>query len=161
MQHYKMPCACIYNDRKNWGNQLWAILHYLPIRLNSLQKVSQMLDFIRNVYLALPCEECHKHCKEYMKQNSIALTNPNDLNVCKSDISKFIFDFHNHVNLITKKELFMNFESYQKIQPIQPDLNEVRKVFDNIINRNFFNSFLTPTERQYGNSFINTYISFG
>lgn len=152
-----MPCGCVYNDRKIWGRQLWALIHYLPIKLNNLQKVPQMIDFIKNLYLALPCDECHKHCKEYMEKNQIVLSGPNDLNACKKDIAKFLYDFHNHVNSFTQKPLFMSFEDYQKTQPPQPDMGEIRKIFDNGTNRNFFNTFLTPIQRQYGNTFLTTF----
>ena len=156
-----MPCACVYDDKKIWGKQLWSILHYLPVRLNCLHKVPRVIDFIKNFYLALPCEECHRHCKDYMLNNPIVLTNPNNINACKRDIAKFLYDFHNHVNFFTHKNAFMNFDDYQQIQLSQPDLNEVRKVFENATNKTFFNRFLSPTQKQFGNSFISTYISFG
>lgn len=156
-----MPCACVYNDRKIWGKQLWSLLHHIPVMLNNLQKIHQVVDFIQNFYLALPCEECHKHCKEYMEKNKIVLTDLNNLESCKKDIAKFLYDFHNHVNSFTQKEIFTNFEDYQKTQPPRPDFAEIKKVFDNPVNKSFFNKFLTPLQRQYNYNLINTYIRFG
>lgn len=156
-----MPCACIYNDRKIWGRQLWTLLHNVPIRLNNLQKVPHAVEFIKNFCSALPCEECHNHCKEYMEKNIIVLSNPNNLDSCKKDIAKFLYDFHNHVNSLTQKNLYTNFDNYQKTKPPQPDLNEIKKIFDNSINKNFFINFLTPVQKQYNHNFINAYINIG
>lgn len=154
-----MPCGCIYNDRKNWGSLLWSVLHYLPIKLSSLQNIPKLREFIKNFYIALPCDECHKHCKEYMSNNEIILTNDKDLSICKRDISKFIYDFHNFVNKFTNKPQYISFEEYQKRTVPYPNFNEIRKIFENTNNRNFYLTHLDNIQKQYNNSFINTFMT--
>ena len=90
-----MCSVCHMNFKETWGPHIWNLLHAIPSRINYLEKIPEAINIINNIYLLLPCEECHYHTKDYLNNNKIILTNQIDLTKSKEELSLYLFNFHN------------------------------------------------------------------
>lgn len=86
-----------------WGPPIWTLFHVLAekIKEEEYTKVIQPLfHHIKKICIYLPCPECSKHATAYLSRVQIQNYKT------KEDFKKFVFDFHNKVNMKKKKELF-------------------------------------------------------
>jgi hypothetical protein len=85
-----------------WGQPTWMFLHTFSLKLSE-QKYAllkkEVFDMIKLICASLPCPDCASHATEYMKKSPIPPT--------ASALQKFIFDFHNAVNLRTGKQMYL------------------------------------------------------
>lgn len=105
-----------------WGPKFWFVIHITSFRYPNEPTEDQkhiMKSFIYNIAnQVLPCAICRGHMKQYLKENSkefeLALNNG-------QDYVKFMWKFHNSVNLRTGKTE-MSFEQfknkYEKLENI-------------------------------------------
>ena len=83
-----------------WGQPIWMFLHTLSLKLSE-QKYAllkkEVFSMIKLVCSSLPCPDCASHATEHMKRASVPPT--------AAALQKFLFDFHNSVNLKTGKQM--------------------------------------------------------
>ena len=79
-----------------WGPAVWFALHTLAekVKEESFSKIREpLLKWIYNICTHLPCPDCSMHAKSYLDA-----VNFNTI-LCKQDLKRMLFDFHNSVNL--------------------------------------------------------------
>ena len=85
-----------------WGPYVWVTLHLFAYSYPdkpSDERKQQMNDFLLNLSVNLPCPGCGHHCAEYVATNPPKTNN-------RSELVKWVRDFHNAVNRRTgKREL--------------------------------------------------------
>jgi len=98
-------------DTMLWGAPTWYFFHTLAEKIKPEHfedNKSQILQMITNICSNLPCPSCSEHAKQYiqrMNNNSI---------ICKNDLIKFLFVFHNTVNERKRKPVFSYDELIEK-----------------------------------------------
>ena len=75
----------IFPNIKEWGPQLWFILHTFGEQLGKVRPPMQkLLEYeeaihiellIKNLYKIVPCNNCKKHTKEFIIANPIKWNN--------------------------------------------------------------------------------------
>ena len=150
-----MKCTCVYNNKNEWGPILWNVLHNVLILLKSVNDVNKVVTFIEGFHNVLPCYQCQMHCKNYLEQNKIILTNRTDLMKTKNELMLYMYKFHNYVNEKNNKTRHVNFQLF--LTTPLPVINYINlnKIFQNQQNINFYNG-LSPTAKNYNNNFIST-----
>ncbi len=103
-------------DPRIWGPPLWEFLHILSISYPDKPTkfyIDKHRDFLLNLGYILPCPICGEHYFDYMSHEKIEMALKS-----KSNYMKLIFDLHNNVNEINKKNIMKwnNFlDKYQNI----------------------------------------------
>jgi len=98
---------------KSWANPTWFFFHTLIEKIHpdhySIIK-NELLGQIKNICSILPCPDCANHATEYMKQ--IKQPPPD-----KEGFKRMLYQFHNTVNVMTKKQLFRyeEMEMYSRV----------------------------------------------
>lgn len=83
--------------RSTWGPALWTFLHTAAATVDTPEALVQILEALPKT---LPCPECRQHSEDYF------LVNPPCVAVRDIEsASRYIFDFHNAVNLRLGKPL--------------------------------------------------------
>lgn len=117
-----------------WGPSVWYLFHTLSCKVKEEQFIyikDDLLTFIYSICASLPCPECAEHSTgELKKLNKSTIRN-------KDDFKKMLFQFHNHVNIRTKKPLF----KYEDL--------EVK--YNNAITKNVVYHFLEVMSRKHHN----------
>ena len=96
---------------KTWGTPTWYFFHSLAenVDKNFYKNNSETIKkYIINICSNLPCHECTKHAKSYLNKH---LKNRKITN--KEELKKFLFDFHNEVNVRLKKPRFEDIDYYK------------------------------------------------
>jgi hypothetical protein len=98
---------------KSWANPTWFFFHTVIEKINPEQYViikQELLNHIKNICSILPCPDCASHAVQYMKQ----IKQPP---LTKEAFKYMLFQFHNSVNLRTKKPLFnyTSMEMYSRV----------------------------------------------
>jgi hypothetical protein len=98
---------------KSWANPTWFFFHTLIEKIHPDQYSiikNELLGQIKNICSILPCPDCANHATEYMKQ--IKQPPPD-----KEGFKRMLYQFHNTVNVMTKKQLFRyeEMEMYSRV----------------------------------------------
>ncbi len=83
-----------------WGQPIWMFLHTLSLNLSEEKYAllkKEVFGMIKLVCASLPCPDCASHATDHMKRASIPPT--------AAALQKFLFDFHNSVNVRTGKQM--------------------------------------------------------
>lgn len=79
-----------------WGPSFWRVLHTVafsyPEQPTDAQKQAAE-SFFNSLTELLPCEKCRKHYTAFLRENPVAAHNSSG-----SELSEYIYDFHNRVN---------------------------------------------------------------
>lgn len=89
-------------DKNVWGPKLWEIMHTFSFSYPdnpTLQHKQSAYNFYSSIGILIPCENCSKHCKNYIYNN------PPNVN-SKTDLIKWAFAFHNEVNRRLGKDIY-------------------------------------------------------
>ena len=84
-----------------WGPQLWKLLHSIgshgisPMPHTRVDAARQLKWLFDNLERIIPCRECELHTREYKKKSPLPDT----------DYKKWVFDFHNSVNIRLRKPI--------------------------------------------------------
>ena len=92
----------ILNRMVKWGQPTWMFLHTLSLKLTDQTYPVLKIEVFKMIQLlcaSLPCPECASHATEYMKHAPVPPT--------VADLQKYLFDFHNAVNLRTGKQMYL------------------------------------------------------
>jgi hypothetical protein len=106
---------------------MWVFLHTLveSVKEEDFKKMNQELfNFIKSICSFLPCPECSKHAKIYLKQIKQIQINTKD------DFRKMLFNFHNEVNKRNKSPIYKieNMSIYKTTSLIH-SFNNFYKIF--------------------------------
>jgi hypothetical protein len=105
-------------EKHIWGNHTWLFMHVFVEKIKPeyfLEEKSNIISILTKICNNLPCPECSQHASNLM--NTYNFNNIRD----KSNMKKFVYDFHNHVNKkLNKPEFDFNLldETYGKVNLI-------------------------------------------
>lgn len=97
------PVKVKEGTRKSWGNATWFMFHSIAARINEnwySENFKHVWNFIDKCCSNLPCPFCRQHAISYIKNVSM-----NQINT-KAKLIKYLFDFHNSVNLRIRHSQF-------------------------------------------------------
>lgn len=101
-------------DKDNWGPKMWDVMHTFsfayPINPTSKQKEAA-LHFYSSIGHMIPCNNCSKHCIEYVQKNPITLNT-------KEDLILWVYTFHNEVNKRIGKMIYPLDRLYKRFEGI-------------------------------------------
>ena len=87
---------------KIWGSLQWSMLHlmaYVYPEKPCEDRKKSMLKYLEGMCSNLPCPGCAFHCGYYLNEN------PPKVN-SRHEIMNYIVDFHNSVNIRTRKKTY-------------------------------------------------------
>ena len=89
-------------DKTTWGNATWYLFHTLAYKLKDEHsgEAANLLAKFREICAHLPCPSCAGHAT-----TTLALANLNLVNN-RDSLIRFLFEFHNKVNVRTNKKEF-------------------------------------------------------
>ena len=95
-----------------WGKLTWGLFHTMSEKINDTTQLNNIINMIVLICNYLPCPYCRSHAKTYITRKPI-----NKLVRTKEELKKYLFDFHNVVNMKTKKPIYQPqiLEQYAKI----------------------------------------------
>lgn len=90
-------------SREQWGNVTWYLFHGLAEKIQEdkfMENKNLLIKILKSVCQNLPCPDCSQHATKLL----------NDVNFTgiqtKEDFKKFVFKFHNIINMKLNKKLF-------------------------------------------------------
>lgn len=90
-------------SREQWGNVTWYLFHGLAEKIkedNFLANKDLLIKILKSICQNLPCPDCSQHATKML----------NDVNFSgiktKEDFKKFVFKFHNIINMKLNKKSF-------------------------------------------------------
>lgn len=152
-----MVCSCIFNQSRHFGPVLWNLLHNIPRKLQQPNNMQLAINFIINAYVILPCHDCQTHAHSYLMTHPIVLSNPCNIIITKYELSKYLFDFHNAVNLRLQKPILLSHDIYylQSIPPV--NWQSINLIYSNAHNKKFFSQFLDQNQKNFLQNMIALY----
>lgn len=111
-------------SREQWGNITWYLFHGLAEKIKEnkfLENKNLLIKILKSVCENLPCPECSQHATRML--NDINFENIKS----REEFKKFIFKFHNIVNMKLNKKLFT-----------EEELIKYKSINMSIIFNNFF-----------------------
>tara|TARA_Y100000385_G_scaffold132161_1_gene137434 strand:+ start:517 stop:960 length:444 start_codon:yes stop_codon:yes gene_type:complete len=106
-----------------WGKLTWGLFHTIAEKIQDPKELNKIKNLIVTVCQNLPCPHCRDHAKTYLNKKSIQ-----KLVQTSGDLKKYLWEFHNVVNVRTKK----------KIQP-----PEILQQYTNVHFMNLLNKWVT------------------
>lgn len=86
-----------------WGPIVWKLLHTIIESINEKHFQSiykELFIYIKSICTFLPCPRCSNHARDYLSRIKYEHINT------KEKFRLTLFNFHNNVNKMNKKELF-------------------------------------------------------
>ena len=84
-----------------WATPTWFFLHVFAEKINSdffNNNKNECCNIITQICQNLPCPICSNHACAYIKKNKISKVQN------KREFIIYLYEFHNYVNIMTKKE---------------------------------------------------------
>jgi hypothetical protein len=139
---------------KAWGPITWIFIHSFLEQINEkcfLSNKNTIIEFLRNICLNLPCQDCSNHAKNYINRQ-LKINNINN----KEQLKSFFFRFHNNVNARLKKPIFYDFDKY-KTSKLQLIFENFEKSYSNNYNKlnGFHNNMFRKQTIKKIKSFLN------
>ena len=118
-------------SKKIWGNITWRLFHTMSLTINecTYEQIQSSIQCISTICRNLPCPLCSNEATILLKKYNLKNIKT------KEDLKKFIYYFHNSVNIKLKAP----FIEYDKIEELHSSslntiLNEFFKVYKNLKN---------------------------
>ena len=96
-----------------WGPAMWHFLHTMsfnyPVNPSEEDKTHYM-GFVKSLVYVLPCKYCRMNLKENFKKMPLTLETMS----CRESFSRYIYDLHEHVNNMLKKNSGLSYEDVQE-----------------------------------------------
>ena len=105
----QLPIQPDQPKKMKWGEPVWLLLHTLceKVKSDSFSEIRQgFLNIIYIICTNLPCPDCSSHAKTYLDGNQFMAIQS------KEQLKRFMFDFHNSVNIRKGFPIF----KYQDLQ---------------------------------------------
>ena len=83
-----------------WGKLTWGLFHTIAEKTQDPKELNNIKNLIISVCQNLPCPHCRDHANTYLKKKSIHKTVQT-----KGDLIKYLWEFHNVVNVRTRKKI--------------------------------------------------------
>ncbi len=95
-----------------WGKLTWCLFHTIAEKITDIKELTNIINLIVLICQNLPCPYCKQHAQTYLNKKSI-----HKLVKTKDDLKRYLFEFHNVVNMRTKKQIqpIQILEQYSKI----------------------------------------------
>lgn len=92
---------------KEWGNATWFLFHTLAYKLKREHEAhaNEVFDIFRQICDNLPCPKCRQHATQIMSKRRRVHG--------KEDLERFMWKFHNTVNISLKRRE-MTYEEYER-----------------------------------------------
>ena len=89
-------------DKATWGNATWYLFHTLAYKLKPEHESEAiiLIDHIRTICGHLPCPSCAGHASSTLAAANTHLIKD------RETLIRFLFEFHNKVNIRTRKAEF-------------------------------------------------------
>lgn len=94
----------LFPNTKEWGPQLWFILHTFAEQLGKIRDSKQkLLEYeeavhiellLKNIYKILPCNTCKKHAKEFIIANPVKWNKMRGEEL-RNAVREWLWKFHN------------------------------------------------------------------
>lgn len=96
-----------------WGPIVWKTLHCITLKVKDEEfpnEREQIIKIITNICSNLPCPQCSSHAMGVIRRYKLR-----DVKT-KTDLIKFVYMMHNHVNKRLKKQFytFQDIEHYKQ-----------------------------------------------
>jgi len=91
--------------KKEWANAVWLLFHTLAEKLKpefSASEAPVLFSHMVDICYNLPCPDCQGHATAYMQKANKPL-----VTASRENLMRFLWEFHNNVNLRIKQPLFM------------------------------------------------------
>jgi hypothetical protein len=114
-------------NTSRWGRPLWIFLHTFCEKIKPdvfTQKRETILSLVDGLLKSLPCPTCQKDTNTYLKRHNLFHVRTKDQCI------KYLFDFHNHVNVRLGKPEYTYLEIFSK-QSFQHIYNAFLKYYKN------------------------------
>uniref|UniRef100_A0A6C0L0S3 thiol oxidase n=1 Tax=viral metagenome TaxID=1070528 RepID=A0A6C0L0S3_9ZZZZ len=94
-----------------WGPIVWKTLHCITLKVKDEEFINereQIIQIITSICSNLPCPQCSSHSMGIIRRYKLSLVKT------KTDLIKFVYMMHNHVNkrLNKKNYTFQDIEHY-------------------------------------------------
>ena len=106
-------------DVKTAGPIFWDILHRYSYVANTEKEKREFIGFLTFVKDNFPCEICRSHIKEYTRDHPIT----NEIFHTSRGLFRYIWEFHNAVNLRLKKQTIAYEDALAKYAEVGVCLN--------------------------------------
>lgn len=111
---------------KSWGTPTWYLFHTLAEHIDEefyRKNANMVCNFIKSVCANLPCQDCRKHAVQYTRVTLQQRYVPT-----KEALKQYLFDFHNSVNMRTRKPKFTNYDLYKRAK-LKPMIENFAGIF--------------------------------
>ena len=144
---------------KLWGPIVWSFFHIYAQQINPVffkNNTKMCLNVINDICQSLPCPMCTNHAKQFLKNynfNSIKT---------KEQLILFLFNFHNDVNIRTKKTLFTleELEIYKRGKILKITDRMYKELSKPLRNDNFILGMFKSMSGKSAHTFVNKYQQF-
>ena len=144
---------------KLWGPIIWSFFHIYAQQINPVffkNNTKMCLNVINDICQSLPCPMCTNHAKQFLKNynfNSIKT---------KEQLILFLFNFHNDVNIRTKKRLFTleELEIYKRGKILKITDRMYKELSKPLRNDNFILGMFKSMSGKSAYAFVNKYQQF-
>jgi hypothetical protein len=138
-----------------WGTITWFFLHTFSEKINEdffTNNREHIIDLTINLFNVLPCPKCIDHAKNTVKQFNLNYIQK------KEQYKEFLFQFHNKVNIITRKPTQFTMEEYNQKYKLAK-FEEIIQLFRMIMNKDYSNQ-RNLTTGMYRKKVIHDFASF-
>lgn len=98
---------------RHWGNSGWGFLHSCSFAypLNPTKKEKEAaFQLLQSSFELLPCQSCRVHALEYLRDEEVGVLGPSSPHLeTRVKFAKWLFDFHNSVNMRIGKKVELDF----------------------------------------------------
>ena len=111
---------------KSWGTPTWYLFHSLAEHIDEefyKNNADEVCNLIKNICSNLPCEDCRTHAVQYTKTTLQKRYVPT-----KNALRQYLFDFHNSVNIRTRKPKFTDYDMYKRAR-LKPIIDNFAGIF--------------------------------
>ena len=83
-----------------WGKLTWGLFHTIAEKNQDPEELNKIKKMISEICDNLPCPHCRAHAKTYLNKKPIQ-----KLARTSIELKKYLWEFHNVVNVRTKKKI--------------------------------------------------------
>ena len=86
---------------ERWGPPTWLFFHSFAEKIHEdfySKEYQKCFSIIKNICSSLPCPICQQHASSYLRRVNVHALRK------KEDFKRFLFNFHNYVNVNSKKK---------------------------------------------------------
>ena len=95
-----------------WGKLTWGLFHTIAEQFQEPKELNNIKKLVEVICQHLPCPHCRDHAKIYLKRKTLDKYVKN-----RNDLKMYLYEFHNVVNVRTKKKIQPTkiLEQYSKV----------------------------------------------